>query len=174
MARHFLAIANHPLRRRRFVIDVTRVDVGAVIEQELRDRDRAREVERRLAVATAGVDESRIRRDERVEPRPSCRAAPPRGRRRSRPRSMRNDASPWSSSRTPKLPAHQWLRALTSAPGAEQHVDHVAVAVMDGREQRRPAERAVRQRIVEVRFQPGILFEHRAHTRRIVRAHRAV
>ena len=53
-------VIEHPLRGRRAVIDVARVDVGAVLEEQIDDGARLREVERRLAVAAALVHARRI------------------------------------------------------------------------------------------------------------------
>ena len=46
------------------MIEVARIDVGAVGEEEVHDRARLGEVQRRLAVATALVHARRIRRDD--------------------------------------------------------------------------------------------------------------
>ena len=66
--RHVRRVADEVLRRRRLVIHVARVDVGAAVDQVLRDLDGARAVQRRLAVAAAGVDQRRIAIDELPQP----------------------------------------------------------------------------------------------------------
>ena len=53
-----LAVTDHPLRRGGFVIDIERVNVRAVVEQVLGDRNVAREVKGRLAVAATGFGAS--------------------------------------------------------------------------------------------------------------------
>ena len=54
VARDFLTVAHHVLRGSGFVVHVAGVDVRAVIQQELRDLDRAGKMERRLAITAAG------------------------------------------------------------------------------------------------------------------------
>ncbi len=53
--RHVGRITDEILRRRRFVVDVPRVDLGAAVEQEPRDLDRAGAVQRRFSIAAAGL-----------------------------------------------------------------------------------------------------------------------
>jgi len=67
VAGDFGAFANHPLRWGRFVIDVEGVDVRAVGEKVIGDFSGGSEVERRLAVASAGVDQIGIAFDELFE-----------------------------------------------------------------------------------------------------------
>jgi hypothetical protein len=61
------AITNEMLRRCGLVVVVARVDLGAVLEQKSRDLDRAREMQRPLAVAAFGMDEGCIACDQSRE-----------------------------------------------------------------------------------------------------------
>ena len=61
---HVRCIMDEVLRRRRLVIHIARVEVGATIDEVLRDLGRAGVVQRRLPIAAAGVDERRITVDE--------------------------------------------------------------------------------------------------------------
>ncbi len=68
--RHVEMIVNEVLRRRRLVIDVERVGVGAGVEQQVGDLDARGNVERRLPIAGARAHDVRIGDDhgaERVE-----------------------------------------------------------------------------------------------------------
>ena len=67
IARDVLTIADHVLRRRRLVIDVARIDVGAAVEKQLGNVDGRRDVQRRLPVAAAGVHERRAFGEEPLE-----------------------------------------------------------------------------------------------------------
>ena len=57
----------HPLRRRRAMIDVSRIDVRARVEQQIDDRARSREVQRSLSIAAALVHARWIVADEACE-----------------------------------------------------------------------------------------------------------
>ena len=60
-AGHVRRLADQVLGRRRFVIHVARVEVGAALYELTGDVDRPRAVQRRLAVAAACLDQRRIR-----------------------------------------------------------------------------------------------------------------
>ena len=57
----------HPLRRRRAMVDVARIDVRARIEQHIDDGLRGREMERRLPVAAPLVHAGRVGRNHLLE-----------------------------------------------------------------------------------------------------------
>ena len=57
--RHVRRLAHQVLGGSRFVIDVARIDVGAAIDQVLRDLDGASAMQRRLSVAAARVRPAR-------------------------------------------------------------------------------------------------------------------
>ena len=83
--RHLRCIADEVLRRRRLVIHIACVDVGATVDEVLRDLDRACAVQRGLAVAAACVDERRVLVDQRPASARTSRGAPRQRRRRSLP-----------------------------------------------------------------------------------------
>ncbi len=62
--RNFRRLPYEVLRRRRFMIHVARIDVGARVDQVLRDLERARAVQRRLPVASACSQLRRVGFDE--------------------------------------------------------------------------------------------------------------
>lgn len=61
-------LADQVLRRRRFVIGITRVDVRPTIDKILRDLHRARAVQGSLSIAAARLDERWIAVDELAHP----------------------------------------------------------------------------------------------------------
>ncbi len=67
IAHHGRPLPHQVLRRRRFVVHVTGVDIGAVVEKDLRHPDRRRDMQGGLAVAVARVHGRGIRRDDRPE-----------------------------------------------------------------------------------------------------------
>ena len=64
VARHIVATSQRVLRRRRFVVDVKRVENRAFPKKVLGRLDIARDMQRRLAVAALHADASRICRDQ--------------------------------------------------------------------------------------------------------------
>src|SRR5262245_9266632 len=58
------AICDKVLRRRRVVIIIKRINLGAMVEQESSDFNGAREMQRPLAIATFCMDEGRITCDQ--------------------------------------------------------------------------------------------------------------
>ena len=66
--RHFLAVADHPLRRRGFVVHIAGIDFRAVAQEKFGDFDAVREMQRRLAVSAAGMHERRVGQDQFAEP----------------------------------------------------------------------------------------------------------
>ena len=166
--------AQHVLRRRGFVQRVARIDVGAVFQQVLRDLH----VEAKCSgvwplaprAPTAPGSAANSSRSFSSMPRRAAACAST-----AAPRSMRNAAiSGEHSSRTPTPPAHQWLRALMSAPARSSTSMVLPVAPLHGRKHRLHAGAVIGQRFVDLRFQLGVVFEHvrplvrrRSHARRL-------
>ena len=168
-------VAEHPLRGRRLVIDVDRVDVGAVREQVIGDLDRRREVQRRLAVAAPRMDHGRIGGDERVE---TIDQAEPRGGVRGHLRAALDQGA---GDRRRRLvedaeAARPPVRAdVDVGARAQEQIHDLEMAAPGGREHRGAAERAVRQGAIERRrFQIGMIGEHGAGRRRIAGVNRRV
>jgi hypothetical protein len=140
--RHVRPIADQILRRRGLVIDVARVDVGAVVEQERRHLDRRRAMQRSLPVSAARVDGGGIRRDHRLH---VVQAIELRGGRRIEPRPARDQVV-----RQPVRGVRVVQHAEAAGPpvaalvdvgaGVEQGVDHRAIGAPHGDLERDGAE----------------------------------
>src|SRR5678815_1905553 len=64
MTRHLLTIAHHVLGGRGFMVHIARIDVGTMLEQELRDLDSPRKMKRRLTVTATRMHQVRVCGDE--------------------------------------------------------------------------------------------------------------
>ncbi len=148
-ARHVLMVAHQVLRRRRLVIDVAGIDVGAVVDEQLGNLQGRGDVQGRLAIAAAGVDRIRIGRDQLADA--VDHAQPRRGVDVDRRPTLDQEAcerlARVEHAEAPRPPV---AARVDVGASAEQDVDHLAIAAVYGRQQRRGAELMIRhQRIVQ-------------------------
>ena len=164
MARHFRPLAQRVLRRGRFVVHVAGVDLGAVVEQEPGDLDVARDVQRRLAVASAGVHDAGVGGDELLQPIEQAQA---RGGVRVDRRSALDQERLEPAIRVEHAEAAGPPVAARVDVGArfEQHVDQLAIPALNRHQQRGRAERAFGHRLVEPRLELGMALERLADPR---------
>lgn len=148
VARHLRPVARHPLGRGRLVIDVAGVDVGAALEEQARHRHRAREVERRLAVAAARPHLRRVGVEQRNE---SIRHPQPRRRVDVHPGAALDQVGSEVAVvvEDPEATGPPVAPGVDVGAGGEEEVDDLAVATVHRGEQGRGAEVAARHRLVE-------------------------
>ena len=163
---------DHVLRRSGFVIDVAGVGIVAAIEQKGRDIDGRREMQWRLPIAPARVDQFRIGIDQLAEPlehaQASRRMSIDRGAARDQKlRKFRVCAVEDAETACPPVAPR-----IDIGPGAQQHIHDLAIALPHREEQRRRAEVEFRIALIEMRPNVGMLFEDRRHPGRVVRSNR--
>jgi hypothetical protein len=149
------------------VIDVTSLDVRAVVEQVLRRRHGAREVERGLAIAAPRVDEARVRRDELTE-------APDQAQPRRRVDVDRRAALDRVGREVrlgrvekPKAARPPSRLRVQVGSGLDQDIEHVPA-----RDARMEQRVAAIDRLVDRGLQLGVSTQQLAHATRFTRAHR--
>ena len=163
-------VVEHPLRRRRAMVDVARVDVRAGVEEQVDDRARPREVEWRLPVAAALVYPRGIFRDEAfeelrsVEVRGCAGVGNGTGGDQSIGRRAHRGVQSVEPARPP-LTAPVRVRAEL-----EEHIHHLDVVRV--RDDRRRIE--VEDRVVDALAELRVLLKHAPHRARIATSKRVV
>ena len=162
-ARDGLAIADHVLGGSGFVIDVARVDVGAVIEQAGGDFDGRGEMEWRLAIASPGMNRIRIGEEESfdvVEHAEACGSVDA----EDGPTFKCVSRDLWrgtvENSETPGPPAAARIDVRT---GLKQHIEHLAAAHAHNGGGIKWANR-----LVDERPEAWVCAQQFAHCRRII------